>query len=61
MSLVLYAPALALAQVTKINIWILVVSIGTVCTFYTTIGGMKAVMWTVSEKKKQSNFHSDQI
>jgi hypothetical protein len=39
MALVLYAPALALAQVTRINLWILVVSIGVVCTFYTTIGG----------------------
>ena len=33
---------------TKINKWILVVSIGSVCTFYTSIGGIKAVMWTVN-------------
>jgi Na+/proline symporter len=38
MALVLYAPALALAQVTGINIWTMVISIGTVCTIYTTIG-----------------------
>ena len=38
MALVLYAPALALAQVTGINIWTMVISIGIVCTIYTTIG-----------------------
>ncbi|RWS02291.1 sodium-coupled monocarboxylate transporter 1-like protein, partial [Dinothrombium tinctorium] len=37
MSIVLYAPSLALSQV---------LSIGVVCTFYTSIGGMKAVIWT---------------
>ncbi|CAF2311802.1 unnamed protein product [Rotaria sp. Silwood2] len=46
MALVLYAPALALSQVTGLNVWISVISIGVICTTYTTVGGMKAVMWT---------------
>ncbi len=45
MALVLYAPAVALNQVSGLNVWVSVISIGVVCTFYTTIGGMKAVMW----------------
>ncbi|CAF1129491.1 unnamed protein product, partial [Rotaria sordida] len=46
MALVLYAPALALSQTTGLNIWLSVISIGVICTFYSSIGGMKAVIWT---------------
>ncbi|XP_072046249.1 sodium-coupled monocarboxylate transporter 1-like [Amphiura filiformis] len=46
MAIVIYAPALALNQVTGINLWGSVLATGLVCTFYTTIGGMKAVLWT---------------
>ena len=46
MGIVLYAPALALSAVTGMAWWISVLIIGSVCTLYTTIGGMKAVMWT---------------
>jgi sodium-coupled monocarboxylate transporter 8/12 len=46
MAIVLYAPSLALSAVTDFNVWYSVVSVGLVCTFYTTLGGMKAVMWT---------------
>ncbi|CAF2107505.1 unnamed protein product [Rotaria magnacalcarata] len=31
---------------TGLNIWISVVSIGVICTFYSSVGGMKAVIWT---------------
>ncbi|KAG8202012.1 hypothetical protein JTE90_010383 [Oedothorax gibbosus] len=43
---VIYAPSLVLSQVTGLDIWLCVLSIGVVCTFYTTIGGIKAVVWT---------------
>lgn len=46
MSIVLYAPALTLSAVTGLSKWTSVLSIGAVCTFYCTIGGMKAVLWT---------------
>ncbi|EEB16190.1 sodium/iodide cotransporter, putative [Pediculus humanus corporis] len=46
LALVLYAPALALHQVTGINTLLVVVIMYFVCIFYTTIGGMKAVAWT---------------
>ncbi|XP_074646201.1 sodium-coupled monocarboxylate transporter 1-like [Tubulanus polymorphus] len=46
MAIVIYAPALAFSQVTGLNMVLSVVSIGAVCTFYTALGGMKAVMWT---------------
>ncbi|KAL5019390.1 hypothetical protein ScPMuIL_005112 [Solemya velum] len=46
MAIVLYAPSLALNAVTGFNLWGAVVSVGTVCTLYTMLGGMKAVLWT---------------
>ncbi|KAF4532952.1 hypothetical protein B566_EDAN000640 [Ephemera danica] len=46
LALVLYAPALALHQVTGINTEVVVTIMYVVCIFYTTIGGMKAVVWT---------------
>ncbi|XP_076072251.1 sodium-coupled monocarboxylate transporter 2-like [Mytilus galloprovincialis] len=48
MSIVLYGPSLALSAVTGISLWGSVVAVGVVCTFYTTLGGMKAVVWTDS-------------
>ncbi|XP_064613869.1 sodium-dependent multivitamin transporter-like [Liolophura sinensis] len=48
MSIVLYAPSLALEAVTGFSVWGSVFSVGIVCTFYTTLGGMKAVLWTDS-------------
>uniref|UniRef100_A0A6J0SP00 Sodium/iodide cotransporter n=1 Tax=Pogona vitticeps TaxID=103695 RepID=A0A6J0SP00_9SAUR len=44
--IVIYAPALILNQVTGLDIWASLLSTGFICTFYTTIGGMKAVIWT---------------
>ncbi|XP_071107715.1 sodium-coupled monocarboxylate transporter 1-like [Haliotis cracherodii] len=46
MSIVLYAPSLALNAVTGFTLWGSVISVGVVCTLYTTLGGMKAVLWT---------------
>ncbi|XP_063800401.1 sodium-coupled monocarboxylate transporter 2 [Pseudophryne corroboree] len=43
---VIYAPALALNQVTGFNLWGSVFATGIVCTFYCTLGGLKAVVWT---------------
>ncbi|KAL2102525.1 hypothetical protein ACEWY4_001693 [Coilia grayii] len=44
--IVIYAPALALNQVTGFDLWGAVISTGVVCTFYCTLGGLKAVVWT---------------
>ena len=46
MGIVLYAPSLALSAVTGLNFAGSVISIGLVCTFYSTLGGMKAVLMT---------------
>ncbi|XP_046673461.1 sodium-coupled monocarboxylate transporter 2-like [Homalodisca vitripennis] len=46
LALVLYAPALAMHQVTGFNTMLVVSIMYIVCIFYTTIGGMKAVVWT---------------
>ncbi|XP_054709246.1 sodium-coupled monocarboxylate transporter 1-like [Uloborus diversus] len=43
---VIYAPSLVFSQVTGLDLWVCVLSMGLVCTFYTTIGGIKAVIWT---------------
>ncbi|XP_032898629.1 sodium-coupled monocarboxylate transporter 1 isoform X1 [Amblyraja radiata] len=44
--IVIYAPALALNQITGFNLWGVLVATGLVCTFYCTLGGLKAVVWT---------------
>ncbi|XP_072419542.1 sodium-coupled monocarboxylate transporter 1-like [Chiloscyllium punctatum] len=44
--IVIYAPALALNQVTGFDLWGVLVATGLVCTFYCTLGGLKAVVWT---------------
>lgn len=46
LALAIYAPALALAEVTGIPLWFSVAVIGILTTIYTTLGGMKAVIWT---------------
>ncbi|XP_028372491.1 sodium-coupled monocarboxylate transporter 2 [Phyllostomus discolor] len=43
---VVYAPALALNQVTGFDLWGSVFATGIVCTFYCTLGGLKAVVWS---------------
>uniref|UniRef100_A0A803W0Y0 Solute carrier family 5 member 12 n=1 Tax=Ficedula albicollis TaxID=59894 RepID=A0A803W0Y0_FICAL len=44
--IVVYAPSLALNQVTGFDLWGSVAATGIVCTFYCTLGGLKAVVWT---------------
>ncbi|XP_030373601.1 sodium-coupled monocarboxylate transporter 1 isoform X2 [Scaptodrosophila lebanonensis] len=44
--IVIYVPALAFNQVTGINIHIITPVVCLVCIFYTTVGGLKAVVWT---------------
>ncbi|KAJ7329956.1 hypothetical protein JRQ81_016130 [Phrynocephalus forsythii] len=44
--IVIYSPSLALNQVTGFQLWGSVVATGIVCTFYCTLGGLKAVVWT---------------
>ncbi|MGB7068886.1 MAG: sodium/solute symporter [Pyrinomonadaceae bacterium] len=46
LALATYAPALALEQVTGIPLWLTISATGLLTTFYTTLGGMKAVIWT---------------
>ncbi|XP_017051208.1 putative sodium-dependent multivitamin transporter [Drosophila ficusphila] len=46
MGIALYAPALALEAVTEIPRSTAIVVIGLVCTFYSTLGGLKAVLIT---------------
>ena len=44
--LVVYAPALAMNQVAGLDINVAIIVVGCVCIFYTSLGGMKAVIWT---------------
>ncbi|XP_069970064.1 sodium-coupled monocarboxylate transporter 1 isoform X2 [Penaeus vannamei] len=44
--LCLYAPSLALSSVTSLPTWASVIIMGSICTFYITIGGVKAVVYT---------------
>jgi sodium-coupled monocarboxylate transporter 8/12 len=46
LGLATYAPALALQAVTGLPLWFTISSIAVLTTIYTTLGGMKAVIWT---------------
>ncbi|XP_017774332.1 PREDICTED: sodium-coupled monocarboxylate transporter 1-like [Nicrophorus vespilloides] len=43
---VIYVPALAFNQVTGVNVHLITPAVCITCIFYTTIGGLKAVVWT---------------
>lgn len=46
LALATYAPALALEAVTGLPLWVTIVCTGVFTTLYTSLGGMKAVIWT---------------
>ncbi|KAH9509624.1 Sodium-coupled monocarboxylate transporter 1 [Bulinus truncatus] len=46
MGIASFAPATAFEAVTAIPVWATILTTGAVATLYTTIGGMKAVIWT---------------
>ncbi|XP_068194644.1 solute carrier family 5 member 6 isoform X2 [Antennarius striatus] len=46
MGVCVYTPAFALNTVTGFQLWGIVLATGLVCTLYTTLGGLKAVIWT---------------
>lgn len=46
LALATYAPALALEQATGLPLWFTILCTGILTTFYTTLGGMRAVIWT---------------
>uniref|UniRef100_A0A8C5E0Q4 Sodium-coupled monocarboxylate transporter 1-like n=1 Tax=Gouania willdenowi TaxID=441366 RepID=A0A8C5E0Q4_GOUWI len=52
--IVIYAPALALNQVTGMNLWGAVISTGVVCTFYCTVGGLKAVVFDTNPLRRHT-------
>lgn len=46
MGIVLYGPSIALASVTSLPVNYSILVVGAICTFYTSIGGIKAVIWS---------------
>ena len=46
MGIVLLLPAIALAAATGINIYLCIALMGVLCTVYTVLGGIEAVIWT---------------
>ncbi|HJT77275.1 MAG TPA: sodium/solute symporter [Gemmataceae bacterium] len=48
LALAVYAPALAVVEITGWPLWLCVTLTGLAATAYTTLGGMKAVIWTDS-------------
>ena len=45
-SIILYLPAMVLSTITGINIYVCILSMGLLSTFYTVLGGIEAVVWT---------------
>jgi SSS family transporter len=46
MGIVLFLPSVAIASITGMNIYACIAVTGVVCTVYTFLGGMEAVIWT---------------
>lgn len=45
MSFVIYGPALAISSITNLGLTLSIIVMGAVCTFYSSLGGIKAVIW----------------
>ena len=45
-SIVVYAPTIALSSVTNLSWWLCVLLLGICSTIYTTLGGIQAIVWT---------------
>jgi SSS family transporter len=46
LSIAIYAPALAIKETMGLDLWLSILLTGISTTFYTALGGMKAVIWT---------------
>lgn len=46
LSIGLYAPSLLFVEMTGLPLWVIVIGTGSFITLYTTLGGIKAVIWT---------------
>ena len=46
MGIILFLPAIAINTVTGMNIYLCIALMGVICTIYTLIGGIEAVVWT---------------
>ena len=46
MSIVVLLPAIALSAVTGLNVYMCIIVMGVLCTLYTVLGGIEAVIWT---------------
>lgn len=44
----MYSPAIAVQEAAGLDYWLAILITGVICIFYTTIGGLKAVVWTDS-------------
>ncbi|XP_053261025.1 sodium-coupled monocarboxylate transporter 1-like isoform X2 [Podarcis raffonei] len=44
--IVLFSPSHALNKVTGVQLWESIISTAVICTFYCTVGGLKAIVWT---------------
>lgn len=44
MSVVMYTPSVAIKQVLGIPLWVSILITGTICTIYTSIGGIKVII-----------------
>lgn len=45
-SLIMYLPAIVLSTITGINIYVCILLLGLISTFYTVMGGIEAVIWS---------------